>query len=447
MAQLFGTDGIRGIANRHPMTAEMAVKIGRAIARRFGKAEQCIVIGRDTRLSGPMLESALTAGICAMGTSVMSAGIMPTPAVAFLTTAVQAAAGVVVSASHNPYSDNGIKVFSSAGRKLTEAEELQLEELILDDGFDQVAAEVEDPGTAEPIISAGEHYVQFLTAALPEKRLLQGLDIVIDCSNGAVFQTAPVLFAEAGATVETLFAAPDGKNINRACGSQHPQTLATAVREKGAAAGLAFDGDGDRLIAVDELGEVLTGDQVLAICAAFLKKNGRLKNDTVVSTVMSNLGLGNALKQMGARHVTCAVGDRNVVEAMQACGAVLGGEDSGHTVFLADHTTGDGMLTALKLLEILVRTGKTLSELKTVMTVYPQALISVDVRRKPALESVPEVMLAVGEAERSLKGQGRVLVRYSGTQMQCRVMVEGPTESATRRWCREIADVVAKTLN
>jgi phosphoglucosamine mutase len=447
MGTLFGTDGIRGVANQEPITAETALRVGRAVAQFFESEERhSIVIGRDTRISGSMLEAALAAGVCSMGLEVVQAGMMPTPAVAFMTVATGAAAGIVVSASHNPYSDNGIKVFGPDGFKLSEQTEEDLEELILSETPEDVSEAIRETGYITPVIDGDARYLAFLRSALSEKTDLKGLKIVIDCANGATYRVAPELLRELGARVEVLFAFPDGKNINEGCGSQHPEAAAEKVLEIGAHIGLAFDGDGDRVIAVDELGAVLTGDQVLAICAKHMKEKGPLKDDTVVSTVMSNLGLGKALEAFGIRHVKTGVGDRLVAEAMRREGAVLGGEDSGHTVFLDHHSTGDGILTALKLLEVMQQAGRPLSELKQVMTVYPQVLINVDVKRKPSLDSVPEVFDAIARAENELGGQGRVLVRYSGTQMQCRVMVEGPTAEQTEALGKQIAAVVKKQL-
>ena len=446
MPRLFGTDGIRGVANQHPMTPEMAVKVGRAVAACFACNDPAsVVIGHDTRRSAAMIESALISGACSQKSNVIPLGVLPTPGVAYLTSVLGGCAGIVVSASHNPYTDNGIKVFDGSGRKLSVEQEQKLETLIENDAGAGLTASPET-GTIRPAMNAPERYMDYLSQALPDDVRFDGLRVVLDCANGATFLVAPMLFARLGAAVEVLFAAPDGRNINDGCGSQHPETLAAAVRKSQADVGLAFDGDGDRLIAVDETGAVLTGDQILAICARFMKMRGMLKGNTVVSTVMSNMGLSIALQEMNISHVVTDVGDRHVTEAMRSSGAVLGGEDSGHTVFLDHHTTGDGMLTGLKLLEVMVGEEKPLSALKDVMQVFPQVLISVDIGSKPELESVPEIAAAIADAEKSLKGKGRVLVRYSGTQPQCRVMVEGPTEQLTRRYCRQIAETIRKNI-
>jgi phosphoglucosamine mutase len=448
MAELFGTDGIRGVANRYPMNVDTALKVGRAVAELFNAADAAdgIVIGRDTRLSGSMIEAALTAGICSTGADTRPAGILPTPGVAFLTASLKAAAGLVVSASHNPYTDNGIKVFGPDGFKLSDALEREIERRVFSEPDQRDAPDVADIGRVLPLTDAGPRYLNFLKRALPDKDALTGLRIVIDCANGATSRLAPNLFESLGAATEVLFNRPDGKNINAGCGSQHPEVLAATVQEKKADAGLAFDGDGDRLIAVDETGAVLTGDQILVICARHLKRHAALRNNTVVSTVMSNMGLTLALRRLGITHLTTAVGDRHVMQKMVESGALLGGEDSGHTVFLDSQTTGDGLLTALKLLTVARSENKPLSQLKSVMTVLPQVLINVPVRNKPELATLPAVSAAIGDAEAQLKGRGRVLVRYSGTQPECRVMVEGPTASETEALCQRIADVVRKTI-
>ena len=449
MSQLFGTDGIRGLANNYPITPELALKVGRAVGRHFADEERSkIVIGRDTRISGSMIESALVAGCCSVGCDALVCRVLPTPGIAFLTKSNGAAAGVVISASHNPYFDNGIKIFDKNGYKLSDSTEGLLEDLILKDGPIKNACEsIRETGRRIDFIDAEKHYADFLMDSVPQGCVFDEMTIVLDCANGATYKIAPKLIAGLGASVEALYTIPDGKNINFKCGSQHPENLSKRVRELNAQIGLAFDGDGDRLVAVDEMGEVLSGDQILAICAKHFKNIGKLKNNVVVSTVMSNMGLGLALKEIGIQHEITGVGDRYVMEKMVAVGSVLGGEESGHTVFLDHQTTGDGILSALKLLEIMVSEGKPLSELKSAMTVLPQVLISVDVAHKPPLESASDIQHMIHEVEKKLKGKGRVLVRYSGTQPQCRVMVEGPTEEETSTYCIQIAEQVKKTLN
>jgi len=449
MGKLFGTDGIRGVANRYPMDAETALKAGRAIAEFFKSDRQQVklLVGKDTRVSGDMLENALIAGITSTGTDAVRLGVIPTPAVAYLTAKINAGGGVVVSASHNPFYDNGIKVFGGDGFKLCEADEGRIERMILDDAFEEDIRDIRDTGRMNAHTIADDQYIEFLLNSLPSSISFQNIRIVLDCSNGATYRVAPRLFTELGAAVEVLAADPDGRNINDNCGSQHPQVLAGKVLEYKANLGLAFDGDGDRLIAVDEQGAVLTGDQLLALCAKALKKNNALKNNVVVSTVMSNMGLPLALKNLGIDHIATPVGDRHVALKMREIGAVLGGEESGHTIFMNHHTTGDGILAGLNLLQAMLDLEAPLSELGRTMTVFPQQLISVDVKQKPELATVPEIVAAIEVVEAQLGGKGRVLVRYSGTQPQCRVMVEGPTASETETYCRQIADVIEQKLN
>ncbi len=448
MGKLFGTDGIRGVANEYPMTSEMAVSIGRAVAFFFkeNKNRSKIIIGKDTRISGNMLEYALVSGICSMGADAYLAGTLPTPGVAFMTSSTDASAGIVISASHNPFYDNGIKIFKQDGYKLSDEKEVEIEELVLDDKLVSMCRSVRETGRVYEIDDAGKRYADFLKCTLPKTFSFKGMKIVIDCSNGATYRTAPEIFADLGADVESIFINPDGKNINENCGSQHPEALVKKVVEKGADVGLAFDGDGDRLIAVDENGNVLTGDHILAICAKVMKQKGRLKNNVVVSTVMSNMGLKAALKDMGIEHVMSNVGDCYVLEKMIFSGSVLGGEDSGHMIFLDYHTTGDGILAALRLIEAMKEESKTLSELGKVMTVFPQVLMNVEVKSKPDIQTVPGINDAIKSVEASLGEKGRVLVRYSGTQPVCRIMVEGPTKGDTQRYCQQIADVVQDEL-
>lgn len=448
MKKLFGTDGIRGVANEYPITAEMAVRIGRAVATFFGGkgSSPKIIIGKDTRLSGDMLESAMVAGICSAGADACVAGVLPTPAIAHLTSSLKANAGIMISASHNPYYDNGIKVFKGDGYKLTDEQEVEIEKLILNDTSGARHKDSHKMGTAHNIEKSKSDYISFLKNAVLAEILFKGLKIVLDCSHGATYRVAPQLFAELGADVESLAVKPNGININDGCGSQHTEELIKAVTAKRADLGLAFDGDGDRLIAVDETGEVLTGDHILAICAKVMKQKGTLKNNLVVSTVMSNMGFGIALKKMGIAHEITQVGDRYVIQRMIAAGAVLGGEDSGHMIFSSHHTTGDGILTALKLIEAVQIESQSLSNLSKIMTVYPQILVNIDVKTKPDIKDVPEIMDVIQSVEAELADNGRVLVRYSGTQPLCRVMVEGPDETSTRRYCNQIADIIMNNI-
>lgn len=449
MGQLFGTDGIRGVANRYPMTCETALNVGRAVTSYFsnGGRRPRIIVGKDTRLSGAMLEYALVSGICSAGGEAVRIGVLPTPGVACLTVLDKADAGVMISASHNPFQDNGIKIFGNDGFKLSDEAEADIEALLgREDHLRDLCASIQDVGGDAVMGDPEERYVRFLLSALPAGFGLAGMKLVLDCSNGATFRVAPSVFRRLGADVTPLFIAPDGRNINENCGSQHPERLAERVVATGADVGLAFDGDGDRLIAVDDRGGVVTGDQMLAVCGAYLKQKGRLANGLVVSTVMSNIGLAMAFREMGIVHRKTDVGDRHVVREMRRSGAVLGGEDSGHMIFLDRHTTGDGILTALRLLEVIRDSGKPLSRLTQVITVYPQILMNVAVSAKPPIETIPAIAEAVAEVENLLGDQGRVLVRYSGTQPLCRVMIEGPTAEEIRRYCSRITEAVKSAI-
>ncbi len=449
MGRLFGTDGVRGVANVAPMTAEMALEIGRATAyvcKRHREHRHRIVIGKDTRVSGYMLESALTAGICSMGVDVLLVGPMPTPGIAFITRSMRAHAGMVISASHNPYQDNGIKIFSRDGFKLPDSEEDEIEDLITSGRIRDIRPTALEIGKATRIDDARGRYIVFCKNTFPENLSLDGMKIVLDCANGATYKTAPIIFSELGAEVTALHCEPNGININDRCGSQRTQDLEAKVLETKANVGLAFDGDGDRLIAVDERGKQITGDQILAICGKRYKEQGRLKNNLLITTVMSNFGLGLALKELGIEHGASKVGDRYVLEMMQQKGAVVGGEESGHMIFLDQHTTGDGIVSALQLLSAMCAANQPLSALARVMTVSPQVIINVDVARKPPLEELPQLQTEVKAAEAELGDKGRVLIRYSGTQAMCRVMVEGPTEEMTRRLAEHIAGIVRQCI-
>lgn len=448
MRKLFGTDGIRGVANEYPMIPEVAVKIGKAVASILSEkdGQSKIIIGKDTRISGDMLEHAMASGISSTGVDVVLTGILPTPGIAFITVSTGAAAGIVISASHNPFYDNGIKIFKGDGYKLSDEKELEIEQVVLDERTVLPEVPTKDMGRVYKMEDSGSKYVKFLKQTLPTKQYFKGLKIIMDCSNGATFKVGPQVFKELGADVEALFVHPDGKNINDHCGSQHPEALKKRVLEKKADIGLAFDGDGDRLIAVDETGNVATGDQILAVCAKFMKEKGLLKNRQVVSTVMSNMGLGIALNEIGIKHVRTKVGDRYVVEKMISSGAVLGGEDSGHMIFLNHQTTGDGILTAIKLIEVMKDTSKPLSELCKIMNIFPQVLINVDVQHKPDLNADPDIKGVVKSVEKSLGEKGRVLIRYSGTRPVCRVMVEGPTLNKTKAYCQKLAGMIKDKL-
>jgi phosphoglucosamine mutase len=450
MGRLFGTDGIRGTANKYPLTAEVVENIGRAIASIFGGVDNRtkIIIGKDTRESGAMIEDALASGICSTGGDACLAGVLPTPAVAHLTSSTDASAGIVISASHNPFYDNGIKIFDAEGCKLPDQKEDEIEHRVLTENVGPANSKTAKvTGNVEILKDAPERYLSFLKNALRDTAFLKDLKIILDCSNGATYAVAPQLFDDLGAQVEAISVNPNGKNINANCGSEHPENLIDTVIAKKADIGLAFDGDGDRLVAVDEKGQIITGDRILAICARTLKRKGLLRNNLVVSTVMSNLGLRLALQELGIEHLMTQVGDRYVLQQMNASGAVIGGEDSGHVIFLDQHTTGDGMLSAIRLLETMHDENVRLSDLSRVMIEFPQVLLNIEVQRKPAIESIAPLMDVIRSVEKNLGEKGRVLVRYSGTQPLCRVMVEGPNEAETQLFCRQIADVVKATLS
>jgi len=448
MGKLFGTDGIRGEANRYPMNAEIAFALGQAIVYILKKrhTRPRIVIGKDTRISGYMLEGSLESGITSMGGNPYLLGVLPTPGIAFIAQSMRADAGIVISASHNPYQDNGIKIFSGNGFKLSDDQEETIEDLMLSNTLHNLVPPVKDMGQAFRLEDVHGRYIVFLKNTFPRDLSIEGMKIVIDTANGATYKVAPETFWELGAEIEVIHNAPNGTNINDKCGSQHTQNLRKKVVESGAAIGLAFDGDGDRLIAVDEKGQEITGDQILLICAKMIKEQEKLKNDLLVGTVMSNLGLRVACKKYGFRYHASKVGDRYVLEDMLKLGSIIGGEESGHMIFLDHHTTGDGIVTAMQLLAAMVRAGKSLSELAKMMDIYPQRLINVDVKSKPDIKTVPKVMKVLKRIEKELGDDGRVLVRYSGTQNICRVMVEGPSDEVTEKYCTEIAEIVRNVL-
>ena len=445
--KLFGTDGIRGEAGRYPIIPEMLLKIGQAVAYTVKKnGGRRIIIGHDGRISSSMIENALGEGICSMGVDVVLAGMIPTPAVAFLTRSMKVGAGIVISASHNPFQDNGIKLFSPDGCKLDDEVEAGIEALILSTSFPGDMTGVSGRGECSRLEDGNERYLAFLRATVPDNFSLEGLSIVLDCSNGATSLVGPEIFTRLGARVRTLFAEPDGRNINAGCGSQHPRALSREVVKSQSDIGLAFDGDGDRMIAVDEKGEIITGDRIIFVCGRKMKKDNRLPHDLIVCTVMSNLGLHHALAKSGIEREVTDVGDRYVMERMASTGASLGGEDSGHLIFLDQHTTGDGIVSALQLLLTIKEEGVPLSELASDMTVLPQRLINFPVRSKPDLSAIPEVAREITAAEDELGDSGRVLVRYSGTQLLCRVMMEGPTEEITDRLCHSLAETIKTAI-
>ncbi len=448
MGKLFGTDGIRGEANRHPMDAAMAFSVGQAITYLLKKENHRtrVIIGKDTRISGYMLESSLEAGITSMGGNPYLVGVLTTPGIAFITQSMRADAGIVISASHNPYQDNGIKIFSNSGYKLSDEEEEVIEKLILEGNLPDKVPPPKEMGRAKRIEDVLGRYIVFLKNTFPRDISMEGMKIVIDAANGAAYKVAPETFIELGADVEVINNKPDGININDNCGSQYTQELRECVVENGADIGLAFDGDADRLIAVDDKGREVTGDQILIICANVLKNQGKLENDLLVSTVMSNLGLSIACKKYGLNHYASKVGDRYVLEDMKRLGAVIGGEDSGHIIYSNLHTTGDGILTAIQLISSMITEDKPLHELAAMMDIYPQELINVAVKNKPDISTVPQVVEIIRQVEKELGDQGRVLVRYSGTQNVCRVMVEGPGDDLTGRYCRQIAETIKNTI-
>jgi phosphoglucosamine mutase len=445
--RLFGTDGIRGVANQYPMTAEMALALGRSVAEHFRQRDKrCrVVIGKDTRLSGYMFESALEAGIVSAGADVMLVGPLPTPAIAFITASMRADAGVVISASHNPFQDNGIKLFGPDGFKLADDIEVEIEQRIVNP---EPLTPGPEPriGKAVRLDDAEGRYVQFIKERFPKDRTLDGMRVVVDCANGAAYRAAPQVFEELGAEVSALFIEPNGRNINDGCGALHPEEVAVEVRRTRASIGIALDGDADRVILTDERGEIVDGDQIMAILGSRFMEQGKLPGATVVATVMSNLGLERALATKKAKLLRTAVGDRYVVEAMREGGFTFGGEQSGHIVFLQEATTGDGLLAALQVLSVMVQEGRNLSELAKLMTRYPQVLLNFSVERKVPIDQLPAVGVAIAKVEKALGRDGRVLVRYSGTESKARVMLEGTDEPTIRAYAEEIAECMRKEL-
>jgi phosphoglucosamine mutase len=446
MKKLFGTDGVRGVANTYPMTSEIAMQLGRAIAFIIKKQVKgnTIVIGKDTRLSGYMLENALAAGICSMGVNVQLVGPLPTPGIAFITTSMRADAGVVISASHNPFQDNGIKIFSADGYKLPDKMEADIEDLIFSQKMAALRPVADEVGKASRIDDARGRYIVYLKNTFPKNYVLDDFHIVLDCAHGATYRLAPHVFSELGAKVTTIGVDPDGKNINHQCGALHPEVMAAKVKQLGANIGLALDGDGDRLIVCDEHGTIVDGDHLMAICAAELMHRRKLKKKTLVATVMSNMGLEQAMSAMGGQMIRTKVGDRYVVEAMRAKGYNFGGEQSGHLVFLDHNTTGDGILAGLQLLAIMIRKNKPLSELATIMSTFPQVLKNVRMASRIAPEYIPGFPEALEKAEQKLGNRGRILVRASGTEPVIRVMTEGEDEQEIATLADELCEVIRK---
>lgn len=447
--KLFGTDGIRGVANREPMTAETALKLGRAIAH-FSLSQagtrHRILVGKDTRISCHMLEHALAAGVCSMGADVLLVGPMPTPGIAFLTANMRADAGAVISASHNPFQDNGIKFFARDGFKLSDGCEEEIEQLVLGDGIDHVRPTAGHVGKVMAIDDALGRYVVFLKNTLPRSISLEGMRIVLDCANGAAYKAAPLVLEELGADVNAVGVQPDGRNINLGCGSLHPEVIRSEVRRTAADLGIALDGDADRVIFADENGNEINGDQIMGLLAWDMIQRGALLRKTLVATVMSNIGLDMAMREMGGTLVRTPVGDRYVVERMRRDGYNFGGEQSGHLILLDHSTSGDGILSALQVLRVMTETGRPLSELVARVRKYPQRLENVEVAARKDLEDVPGIRRAMEEARSRLGESGRLLVRYSGTQLLCRVMAEGEDEDIVNEVVDMVADAIRRNL-
>lgn len=448
---LFGTDGIRGLANRGDMTPEVAFRIGAAIAYQAGKRVKHvprIVVGKDTRLSGYLFETAVASGICALGGEVLLSGPLPTPAIAHLTTSMRADAGVVISASHNPYQDNGIKIFGPDGFKLPDEVEREIETLVFGSDLDEKRPTGTRVGRAERLDDAPGRYVAFVKASFPNELTLEGVQIVVDAAHGAAYRTAPLVFSELGATTHTIGVRPNGKNINHKVGALHPDACAREVRKRGADIGIALDGDADRIIMVDEKGNQIDGDAIMALCATRMLRAGRLRRRTLAATVMSNLGLERAIEADKGKLLRCDVGDRYVVEAMRKRGLNFGGEQSGHLIFLDHATTGDGLVAAMQVLAIVLREGRPLSELASeAMSRVPQVLVNVTLPDRRPLKEMPKTSRAIARVEKSLGRNGRVLVRWSGTEPKLRVMIEGPEQDRITSMANGIAEEAAEEFN
>ncbi len=448
MGKYFGTDGVRGVANTE-LTPEFVYKLGRAGAYVLTKKEKhspIIIVGMDTRISGDMLEASLISGMCSVGAKVICLGIIPTPAVAYLIRKYNADAGVVISASHNPFKDNGIKFFNNKGFKLSDEIENEIEDII-DNKFDEIPYyEAENVGYKEINENASLDYVDFLANTIEGN--FAGINLIIDCSNGATYKTAPILFEKLKANTTAIFKEPNGININANCGSTHMKTLCQRVKEGNFDLGIAFDGDGDRCLAVDENGEIVDGDHIMAICGSYLKEQGKLKNDTIVATVMSNLGLFIMGKERNIEILKANVGDRYVLEEMLKNGHNFGGEQSGHIIFLDYNTTGDGILTAIQLINVIKKTGKKLSELKKIVNILPQILVNAKVDNKKKYDYLKndDIKNAIAELEKKFEGEGRVLIRPSGTEPLIRVMIEGKDQAILEKEAKELAQFIEKVL-
>ena len=447
--QLFGTDGIRGVANREPMTCERITRLGMAIGRRVQKESRHgrVVIGKDTRVSGYMFETAIAAGVVATGADVWLTGPLPTPAIAFITSSMRADAGVVISASHNPYSDNGIKIFARDGYKLDDQVEADIEALMDTDDLQALRAAPENIGYSTRIDDAQGRYVVYCKGTFPKALTLDGLKIVVDSAHGAAYRVAPSVFEELGAHVISIHAKPNGKNINKDAGALSPEVMAKRVVAEGAHLGIALDGDADRVVMCDEKGAIIDGDTVMALCATRMLQAKALAKNTLVTTVMSNIGLERAITAAGGTLLRTQVGDRYVVDAMRHGGYNFGGEQSGHLVFLDHATTGDGIIAALRTLEFMVKEERALSDLTNVMVAAPQVLVNVEVAKKLPLEEMPKVCSLIASVEEKLGDEGRVLVRYSGTESKARVMIEGPDGEIIQGWAQEIAHLIQNSVS
>jgi len=448
MGGLFGTDGVRGLANVHPMTGEMAMQIGRATAHLFRNrgGRHRIVIGKDTRVSGYMLETAFASGICSMGVDVLLVGPMPTPAIAFITRSMRADAGVMISASHNPFYDNGIKIFSADGFKLPDEMEDKIEELILSNSIDSLRPTATEVGKAFRIDDARGRYIVHLKNTFPSHLSLDGLKIVLDCANGAAYRVAPTVFEELGAEVISIGVDPDGENINFNCGSLHPEVVSGIVVETGSDVGMALDGDADRIVFVDNRGNLVDGDHIMAICATDMIHERRLKKNTLVTTIMSNMGLDKSLEACNGKVVKTPVGDRYVVDEMKRSGYNMGGEKSGHTIFLDHNTTGDGIITALQVLAVMGKKERSLADLASIMIPFPQVLFNVRVSEKKELSQIPEIHREIDAIEGELGTTGRVVIRYSGTEPVIRIMLEGEREDQIRQMGGNLSEIIRMKL-
>ncbi len=448
MRGLFGTDGIRGVVNTEPMSVETILRVGKAIAYLFKNKSQRgrIVIGKDTRLSGYIYESALSAGICSMGADVLLTGPLPTSGIAFVTADLRADAGIVISASHNPYYDNGVKFFAPDGYKISDAIERKIEDLVLTGRIDRINSTSVNTGKAFRVADGIGRYIVFLKSVIPGDIKFDGLRVVLDCANGAAYKIGPALLEELNAKVYPINIRPNGKNINSNCGALYPQEMASHVSRHNADIGLSLDGDGDRLIIADEKGRIIDGDQIIYMLAKFYKKLNLLKKNVVVLTHMSNFGIEIALNTHSIKCIRTKVGDRFVVEEMKKVKANIGGEQSGHIVFLDDHTTGDGLITALKLLWMLKAEDKPVSHFVRGLKLFPQVMVNVRVKEKRDLNNEPQVLKKIRSIEKKLSGKGRVFVRYSGTEPLLRIMVEGEDKKIIKEYADEIADTVKRRL-